>query len=184
MRTPLVMILSLSLALPAAAGELQGVTMPDEVQVEGQTLILNGMALRKVFIVKVYVAGLYLPEKATDAAAILAADTPRRMVMHWIHDGSEGRVCEGWMDGLEDNTPDASEELHKQFETLCEWTGAATDGDVFTFTYLPGQGTTLKINEEVKGTAEGKAFADALWAVWIGPEPGPGEKFKQDLLGG
>jgi hypothetical protein len=183
MRTFLILFLSLGLALPAAAGELQGVTLPDTLDIEGHALALNGMALRKVFIVKVYVAGLYLPEKSTDADAVLAADTPRHMEMHWIHDGSAERVCEGWMEGLEDNTPDASAELTGQFETLCEWTGAAEDGDVFTFTYLPGEGTTVKINGEARGTAEGKAFADALFAVWIGPEPGPGEKFKQNLMG-
>ena len=30
---------------------------------------------------------------------------------------------------------------------------------------------------------QGKTFADALFACWIGPEPGPGEGFKEDLLG-
>jgi hypothetical protein len=34
-----------------------------------------------------------------------------------------------------------------------------------------------------KGTIEGKAFADGLFKVWIGPRPGPGEGIKKQLLG-
>jgi hypothetical protein len=35
----------------------------------------------------------------------------------------------------------------------------------------------------VKGTIAGKDFADALFKAWIGPKPGPGEGFKNDLMG-
>lgn len=172
-------------ALPAAAGELKGVTLPDTVEVGGQTLQLNGMALRKAYLVaKVYVAGLYLPEKATDAAAVLAADTPRRMVMHWVRNVGQDDICEGWMEGLEKNTENPSAELEKQFETLCEWTGSAKDNDEFVFTYVPGDGTRVEVAGEGKGTMEGKSFADALFAEWIGPNPGPGQGFKQALMGG
>ena len=42
------------------AASLAGVTLPDTAQVAGTTLVLNGLGLRKKFVVKVYVAGLYL----------------------------------------------------------------------------------------------------------------------------
>jgi hypothetical protein len=45
------------------AGTLADVTLPDTVQVGGRTLVLNGLGLRKKFVVKVYVAGLYLEQK-------------------------------------------------------------------------------------------------------------------------
>ena len=35
----------------------------------------------------------------------------------------------------------------------------------------------------VKGVLEGKEFSDALFACWIGKDPGPGNGFKEDLLG-
>ena len=40
------------------------------------------------------------------------------------------------------------------------------------------------LNGKTKGTLPGKAFADAVLATWIGPEPGPGEDFKKAMLGG
>lgn len=169
---------------PTSAGELQGVTMADSKDVGGTTLVLNGMALRKVAIVKVYVAGLYLPKKTRDGDAILAGDTPRQLVMQWLRSGGKDRICSGWYDGLEANTPNASAELRADFDTLCGFMEEAGKKDLFVFTYTPGSGTEVSVRGTVKGTIEGKAFADALWAVWIGPEPGPGAAFKKGLLGG
>ncbi|RMH15954.1 MAG: hypothetical protein D6696_19390 [Acidobacteria bacterium] len=176
--------LSLLLAAPVAGGTLQGVTLPDAKEVAGHSLVLNGMALRKVAIVKVYVAGLYLPAPSRDAAEILAADEPRQMVMRFLRSAGARRICAGWIEGLEANVPGAPAELRAQFDALCEWTGGAEKGTEYVFTYLPGKGTEVKVGGEVKGTAPGKAFADALFSVWIGPDPGPGETFKQQLLGG
>ena len=48
-------------------------TLPTQMDVDGQALVLNGTATRKKFIVKVYVAALYLPARETDAERILGA---------------------------------------------------------------------------------------------------------------
>jgi long-chain acyl-CoA synthetase len=63
-----------------------GVTLARQVEIDGHALVLNGTATRKKFIVKVYVAGLYLPTRETDADRILAADEPRHLVMQFVHD--------------------------------------------------------------------------------------------------
>jgi hypothetical protein len=51
------------------------------------------------------------------------------------------------------------------------------------FTYAPGEGTAVEVEGEAKGTIEGKEFADALFASWIGDKPATG-KLKKGLLGG
>lgn len=161
-----------------------GVTLPRRVAVEGQELVLNGTATRKKFIVKVYVAALYLPARETDAEKILSADEPRRLVMQFVHDVDKGKLCNAWNEALKNNTPDASAELKSQFETLCGYMDDVKKGEQFVFSYLPGQGTRVEVKGADKGTIEGKAFADALFKAWIGPKPGPGEGFKKQLLGG
>jgi len=191
MRTFAVLVLSLALVLPAlssapaSAGELKGVTLPDTVDVGDTSLHLNGMALRKAYgFVKVYVAGLYLETEQSDAEQVLASDSPRRMVMHFLRGVGADDICEGWKEGLEANTENPSAELEASFDTLCEWTDSAEKNQQYVFTYVPGTGTTVEVGGESKGTMEGKVFADALLATWIGPNPGPGEGFKNDLLGG
>jgi len=160
-----------------------GVTLPRQVEIDGHALALNGTATRKKFIVKVYVAGLYLPTRETDADRILAADEPRHLVMQFVHDVDKGKMCNAWNEALENNTPDASPELKAQFATLCSYMEDIKKGEQFAFTYLPGAGTRVTVKGVEKGMIEGKGFADALFKAWIGPHPGPGEGFKKQLLG-
>ena len=182
-RLPLfALLLALLATLPAAAGELAGVTLPDTATVGGKTLQLNGMGLRKKFFIKVYVAGLYLETKSSDADAILAADQPREMVMHFVYGVGKEKICEAWNEGLENNRPGAGEKVKSQFVTLCDMMEDFEKGDRMVFTYDPAAGTTVNVRGKDKGTIEGKAFADALFSTWLGPEP-PSEDFKEGLLG-
>ncbi len=183
MRSWLFLFLTLVLAAPAGAGTMAGVTMPDSATVDDEILLLNGMALRKKMVFKVYVAGLYLPEKTTDADALLDSDTTRMIVMHWKRGVGTDKICGGWQDGLKKNTPDASADLKADFDTLCVWTVDSEEGQEFVLTYVPGKGTEIDVAGTIKGVIPGKEFADALFACFIGPDPGPGKKFKKKLMG-
>lgn len=176
--------LSLLLALPAGAGTLAGVNLPDKAEVKGQSLVLNGMGLRKKLFIKVYVGGLYLAQKEKSAAKVMADDVPRRMVMHFIYDVSKDQMCEAWDEGLAQNTPNASADVKKAFTTLCGWMEGVGKGHKLVLTYVPGEGTMVEVAGQAKGTLPGKAVADAILATWIGPDPGPGEDFKKAVLGG
>ena len=168
---------------PLAAATLAGVTMPDTGKAGDQQLVLNGMALRSKAVFKVYVAGLYLPAKEHDWQKVLAADTPRRTVMHWLRSVGKEQICEAWNEGLEANTPNASAEIKQNFQSLCGLMEDAKAGDRLSFTYVPGTGVEVAVNDKVKGTLGAKPFADALFACWIGPKPGPGEAFRDGLMG-
>jgi hypothetical protein len=177
-------LLALLLAAGAAgAASLAGVAMPDKVTVAGEPLVLNGLGLRKKLFIKVYVAGLYLPAKQGDAAKVLAADSPRRTVLHFLYDVDKGKICEAWNEGLANNVASPPAELAGKFTTLCSWMEDMEKGEKMSFTYVPGTGTTVEIAGKSKGTLTGKPFADALWAAWIGAKP-PSDDFKQGLLGG
>lgn len=182
MRTLALFFLLLVPAGAAAAGELAGVIMQDSALVGDETLVLNGMGLRKRAVFKVYVAGLYLPEKTNSAESILGSDTPRLTAMDFSRAVGAGQLCDAWKECLENNTADPSPELVQQFETLCGYMEDVVKADPMVFTYVPGYGTTVQVKGSLKGRIEGKPFADALWACWIGPVP-PSEAFKQGLLG-
>src|SRR5437588_3540308 len=115
------LLLSLALAVPALAFTLAGVNLEDRVTVNGQTLVLNGAGLRKKLFIKVYVGGLYLPAKQSNAATVLATDGARRQVMHFLYSVSKDQMCDAWEEGLRDNTPNASAEVKANFKTLCSW---------------------------------------------------------------
>ncbi len=170
-------------ALTATAATVAGVKVSDSTSINGQTLVLNGAGVRKKLFIKVYVGALYLPARQQDAAAVLAADTPRQMVMHFLFSVGKGKMSEAWEEGLEANTPNASSEIKGAFKTLTSWMEDLKDGHSIVLTYVPGTGTTVEVKGKVKGTLPGKATADAILGTWIGPKPGPGTGFKNAVLG-
>jgi predicted deacylase len=183
MRSRFAAVLSLAVAIPALALTLAGVNLEDHAAVAGQNLVLNGAGLRKKLFIKVYVGGLYLPAKQSNAAGILAADTPRRQVMHFLYSVSKDQMCDAWNEGLEQNSKNASAEVKGAFKTLCNLMEPIPKGNRLVLTYVPGTGTTVEVNGHNKGTVPGKAAADAILATWIGPDPAPGQDFKKGVLG-
>jgi len=181
-----VLVVGLAALLPpeANAASLAGVTLPDLVPAGERSLALNGLALRTRLGIKVYVAGLYLERPGSGAEAILAADAPRRMVMRFLRGVGRAKICEAWDEGLAANSAGQAAALAGRFAELCSLMPDAREGTEIVLTYLPGEGTAVEVDGAIRGRIAGKAFADALLACWIGPKPGPGEAFKQSLLGG
>lgn len=175
--------LLLILALPASSAEKAGVVLLDTQMVEADQLWLNGIALREKFVFDVYVAGLYLKEKSTDAEAILAKDEPRMMLMHFVRDVEEKKITKAWYDGLEANVGNVSPELKAKFDQLATMMRDIKENESMGFTYSPATGTAVMVAGQNMGAIPGKDFADAILATWIGPKPGPGSKFKAALLG-
>ncbi len=164
------------------AASLAGVTLPDTVQVGSTTLLLNGLGLRKKFVVKVYVAGLYLQQKSSDPGAIINPDSPKRIVMHFVHGVSKKQIADAFEESFNNNTPDAQKTMKADIDRLLGALEPLKEGDQMVFTYVPGTGTALAINGKDKLTIAGPAFAPVLFSVWLGPKP-PNADLKKGLLG-
>ena len=181
---PLAMLLAFVLGLssiPLSAGTLNGVTLPDTAQAGSQPLMLNGMGLRTKFVVKVYVAGLYVPQKSTNPGSILKADTPKRIVMHFVRDVSKAQLTDGFTESFANNTPDAAKALKPDIDRFFAALDAVKEGQELTFTYVPGTGTSFEMDGKEKLAIVGPAFAEMLFSVWLGPKP-PNEGLKKGML--
>lgn len=169
---------------PGAAGELAGVTLPDQIAVEGRFLVLNGMGLREatIFRVDVYVAGLYLEARSSDAGRIIAADDTKRLILRFVRDVSRDDLAGAWTEGFQKSAGPGLGALGDRVATLNAWMADLRRGDTMTFTQLPGRGVAVAINDEVKGAIPGADFARALWGIWLGAAP-PNTGLKRGLLG-
>ena len=177
-----VTVLALVSIFSLLGASLAGVTLPDTVQAGSTTLLLNGLGLRTKYMVKVYVAGLYLPQKSSDANAIIKADEPRRIVMHFVRGVTKNQISDGFEESFSDNTPDAKKTLRPDIDRLFAALEPVKEGDEMVFTYLPGTGTTFALNGKEKLTIAGPAFGQMLFSVWLGPKP-PNASLKKGLLG-
>ena len=164
------------------AATLAGVTLPDTVQVEGTSLVLNGLGVRKKFVVKVYVAGLYLKQKSSDAGAILKAEEPKRLVMHFVHGASKEQMADAFAESFRNNSPDAAKSLKAEVDRFLGALEPIKEGDEMIFTYLPGKGTSFTVQGKEKLTIAAPGFGPLLFSVWLGPKP-PNADLKQGLLG-
>jgi hypothetical protein len=175
-------LLSVLLAFAASAGELHGVKMPDSVSVEGKTLKLNGMGLRTKAFFKVYVAGLYLESPSSDAKAIVGSDTVRRVDLHMKRDISKDKMTSAITEGFERNSKDQMGALKERLDKVNAAVTDLKEGQLFSITYVPGRGTTVKGSGSGEVTVPGKDFADAMFNVWLGKNP-VDEDLKKGMLG-
>ncbi|RMG90456.1 MAG: hypothetical protein D6708_08385 [Candidatus Dadabacteria bacterium] len=184
MRRALALVLCLALLAPAAfAAELAGVSLPDTVTVEGQTLKLQGLGLRKKFFFKVYVGALYLATPTSDGNQAARADEPKRITMHFLRDVGADKLKEAFEDGFFKAAQERLDALRPRIDRfLSLFPEEVEEGQAVSLTYLPGKGTQVEIGGEIKGTIEGRDFMEALWLIWLGDAPADAD-LKKGMLG-
>ncbi|MFH1037107.1 MAG: chalcone isomerase family protein [PVC group bacterium] len=179
-----VLLFLMCMPSPGLSVEIAGVEIPGTIQTDGITLVLNGAGLRtKTFLkIKVYAAGLYLPEKSDSGGAIVAADTPMAIRMVFIYDGvSPEKLVDAWNEGFENAGATASLENEIGVFNAC-FTREAKRGDVYDLIYLPGKGVAVIINGAPEGMIPGLAFKKALFSIWLGDDPCD-DDLKEAMLG-
>ena len=181
----LVLLLLGALASVAAAAEVAGVKIEDKATVAGKELVLNGAGLRTRAIFKVYAAGLYVPAKTADVAAVLGAPA-RRVQLTMLRTLSADQLVEALNDGLKENNSEAELAPIKpqvvELASIMRSFKEAREKDVITLDYADGT-TRIGLNGDVKGTIQGEAFNKALLKVWLGEHPVQAD-LKRAMLGG
>jgi hypothetical protein len=155
----------------APAGEVAGVKMENTTTVEGKTLQLNGMGLRKKAIFKVYVAGLYLEIRSKEASNIVSSEQIKSIRLHMLRNLSGSELADAISDAFWMNVKSTRSALEARLQKLTMMFPSVVTGDVITLSYVPMKGTMVTAKGQQKGVIEGKDFADALFAVWLGDNP-------------
>ncbi|PKL43098.1 MAG: hypothetical protein CVV41_11890 [Candidatus Riflebacteria bacterium HGW-Riflebacteria-1] len=168
---------------PAQARERAGVKFEESISIEGTELTLNGLALRSERVLfmnfNIYAAGLYVLNKTQDAEAILASDTPRHLVTHFLHSRvSRKELTDAWKESFTRHNYQGE----KVDQFIAFHSEEMKRGEKMIFTYIPGKGTTVTMKGKVCGTIPGKDFADALFSIYIGNNAGL-PRIRDGLLG-
>ena len=177
--------LGMATAGTATARECDGVSFPEQIQVQGQTLTLNGLGLRKatIFGLKVYVGALYLPHPATDAAAILRSQQAAELELRFVFHVTAGQLRDAWQEGFEKSAAGELPRLQGRIAQLNGWMQGVGSGQRMTFLRIPGTGIQYSLDGTVRGTISGDDFAQAFLAIWLGASP-PSPQLRAGLLGG
>jgi hypothetical protein len=171
---------------PALGAECLKVSFSDNAKAAGTDLVLNGLGIRKATIlaVKVYVAGLYLPQKSGDAGTIIGTKQPWQLVLRFVHDVDASDMREAFEEGFKKNAGDKLAALHPRIEALnARMVDDFKKGQYLSFTNDAAKGVTVDVDGAAGTAIEGADFASALLSIWIGHEP-PNGDLKSGLLGG
>ena len=157
----------------ASAATVKGVSFADTVDLGGRACRLNGVGVRTKFFVSVYLGALYLATPTGDAAAAVAADEPKRTLLHFVHSKVEAeKIREAWREGFAANAGADQPQLAERLGRFEAWFDQdLLEGEQIVLTYLPGKGTEVSIKGAVRGVIEGADFMKALWSVWLGEKP-------------
>lgn len=171
-------------ALPVAAIEVAGVHVADKVKVGTIELVLNGAGIRTRAIFKVYVGALYLTEKKSAAAEVLAQKGQKRVVLTLLRDLSAQQLNEAFESGIQSNH--SAVELDALKPRIAELLSLFTDakkGDVILIDFLPESGTVVNVNAAARGKPiPGEDLYRALLRIWLGDKPVDGD-LKKGMLG-
>jgi hypothetical protein len=177
----------LASASVASAVEIAGVKLDETASVANQELKLNGAGIRYKFIIKVYVAGLYLPEKKNTLTDILALPGAKRVTLVMLREMDSDTLGQAFMDGLKKNTDVAERsKIINQMITFGHLFATVPEikkGDVLAVDWIPGVGTQCQLNgKKIGELIPDIAFYNALVKIWLGPNP-PDSKLKVAMLG-
>lgn len=176
-----------ALAQPALALDVGGVKLDDTVQLASRELKLNGAGVRYKVIFKVYTIALYLPEKKTQLADILALPGPRRLEIVMLRDITSDELGKAFMQGLNRSSDQADRtrllSQTMQFGAMFEMVPGLKKGDILTVDWLPEEGTLCRLNgKQVGDKVPELAFYNALLKIWIGAHPAD-TQLRAHLLG-
>ncbi len=174
------------IAGPVSAAEVEGVEVADSVDLGGTRLQLNGAGMRTVYIVKAYVAALYVARPATQPQALYAQSGPRRLSITMLADLSSDWITERFVAAMranhrEDELARLAPRIDRLVDTILTL-GQTRKGERIDIDAVGG-GTRVSVDGHALGpSVPGEDLFDALLRIFIGDEPLDAD-LKRGLLG-
>ncbi len=166
----IITIISTSISAQTKVGE---VTLPDNVNFNGEELIINGAGIREKFIFDIYVGALYLKKKSNSASIIAKSNETMAIKLHIVSGMmSRSKMANALRDGFKKSTNGKTEKLNKRIEKFIGFIKEEIEVDqIYDIVYEKGKGSVIYKNGEEKGYVEGLDFKEALFNIWIGAKP-------------
>lgn len=183
----IIIFAAMMMGAPAWAAKIEDKEFPDTLSITKKNLVLNGVGLRTKkklgMNFRVYVGGLYVAAKSTEAAKHLEPGD-KVLELIFLRSLDKGTLQEAWSEGFPKNCQmecEAGAETLKQFNDLM----VDVKEDSRLKMTFDKDGVSVELTgktENKSGRINSAAFAKNIMAVFIGPQP-PTEQLKKGLLG-
>ncbi len=160
--------------------KISGVDMPNTLQ---NGLILNGAGVRSKFFFDLYVGGLYLKQKSSDALHVIDSDEPMAIRLHITSSMiSSKKMSDATIEGFENSTKGNMEPIKNKIDKFVNvFKEEIKDGDIYDFVYIPNDGVKIYKNKKLSTTIKSLEFKKALFGIWLCDKPAQ-ESLKKKML--
>ncbi|CAM3047621.1 chalcone isomerase family protein [Moritella viscosa] len=164
-----------------AAQEVSGVSVPDNVSLEGTSLNYQGAGVRSKFFIDLYVGSLFTQKANKDVVKSQDVSAIRLNIISGLitSDKMVSAINDGFDGATEGNTAPISAEIAEFIGVFSE---EIVKGDQFTLVSTPGKGLVTYKNNEKLSTINNDDFRQAVLSIWLGDKPAD-DDLKDDMLG-
>lgn len=161
-----------------------GITLPGTIPAGKDNLVLNGGGVREKYFMDMYVCGLYLLQKSSDAQKIVDSDQLMAVKLHIVSGMiTSDKMIEAVNEGFKKSTGSNMAPLQSKINRfIAVFKEQINDGDIYDLIYIPGKGVVIFKNGKIKETIEGLDFKKALFGIWLGAQPADAD-LKKGMLG-
>jgi hypothetical protein len=141
--------------------QIQGVTVPSNVQVAGQPLQLNGAGLRTFSLVmvpiKIYVAAFYATEPLRSASAVTASPGPIQFDFTFLRNVGQSDVTRAWSSQFAQSVSYTYPGYERDRDAFIGMFGPLKNGGMERVQFV-GTNTLVYDSGTLKGTIAGREF--------------------------
>ena len=148
-------------------------SFPETIELETGSILSKTGEYRYVYRVffKLYDAALYAAPEV-EIEKILAAETSFRLQFRYLREIEKSIILESSAKMLEKNlSPDELAQIADRVDRINQAYKTVRDGDRSSLTFIPGRGTSLRINGKSVTMIEGEDFAKLYFKIWLGEQP-------------
>ena len=167
-----------------AQKEIGGITLPTNLKFKETNLLLNGAGVREKYWMDMYVGGLYLEKKSSDANSIIDDDKNMAIRIHIVSSLiTTKKMTDAVDEGLKKSTNGKQAELKEEIDKFkAVFQPEIKEGNIYDIIYIPSIGTVVLKNSKLSTTIKGLKFKKALFGIWFCNDPADAE-LKKAMLG-
>ncbi len=163
---------------------VSAVKVDAKLNLEGQSLVLNGAGTRVKMFMDMYVGALYLEKKSTNANEIMNSKEGAAIKLNIVSglitsDKMISAINEGFENATGKKTAPLKAKIDKFKGFFKE---EIKKGDVFIIMNVPNEGIVVYKNGIKKGSIDGHDFKKAMFGIWLCDKPAD-KDLKDDMLG-
>jgi hypothetical protein len=181
----ILIILLVSLSTSFAQKTFGDVTIPKKMMVGKTVLTLNGAGVREKMWIDLYVCGLYVKTKTTDANTIIDSKEHCSIKIQIVSSLiTSKKMSDAVEDGFKNSIGKPTKEMREKIDNFKSIFADSEikDGDIYDIVYIPSKGVVVFKNGKIQPIIEGYEFKKALFTIWLGDKPAD-DDLKDDLLG-